>query len=303
MESLGDPQPPAWTVDPTVRFDRIHVVESLPEPGFASKTGRILFGRLESMCVGTPVLPFLHVIESRSDLFQILQRALGEAENGNYPLLHFETHGASRAPGLSTVSLGLVMASGELVKWSELAPILTAINEATRLRLLVFAAACYGLDGARLVQPLDPAPFRVLVGPLRATSIHEVDQATAMFYGELFRTSDGAAAARSLAGGNTGFWTLTAEWLFLQTMLGYFNEMTTDSSLAARVEGIVAPMLLRGTMPAELPARRAWVRRALEDREALFERTYRRFFFVDKYPEIAERFALSYAGCFESAAS
>lgn len=82
------------------------------------------------------------------------------------------------------------------MRWSEIAPYLTRINEATRLRLLVFVAACHGFDAAALIQPLSPAPFRVLIGPLRAVETFVVDQATTVFYRELFKTGDGGAAVR-----------------------------------------------------------------------------------------------------------
>lgn len=294
-------QEPSWRTDPTVRFDRIHIIESLPEKRLSFRTGRLLFERLETLCLGTAANPALHVIGSRAELLRLLDRVVAESKDGRYPLLHFETHGADRAPGISSSSVGLVLESYELVTWKELAPYLCAINEATQLRLLVFAAACYGLDAASLIQPLTAAPFRVLVGPIGRASVHEVDVATTRFYSELFRSNDGAAAARALSSAVSGFWTLTAESLFLQIMLGYYNEKTNESQLAARVEGIVAEWLVRGMPPAELPRARAAVRAHIEDRRRLFDWTYRRFFMVDKYPEIADRFALSFDLCFREA--
>ena len=58
------------------------------------------------------------------------------------------------------------------------APYLVAINEATRLNLIVFVSACYGLDIATLFQPLEPAPARIVVGPTRSEARVRLDVST-----------------------------------------------------------------------------------------------------------------------------
>ncbi|MEQ1909222.1 MAG: hypothetical protein ABMA15_10395 [Vicinamibacterales bacterium] len=85
-------------VDPGIRFDHIHIIESLPEPGYASKTGRRLFERLEDHCIGTPVIPELHLVETRDEVFGLLGRLVDAADRGQFPVVHFETHGASSRP-------------------------------------------------------------------------------------------------------------------------------------------------------------------------------------------------------------
>jgi hypothetical protein len=41
----------------------------------------------------------------------------------------------------------------------------------------------------------------------------------------------------------------------------------------------------------------------LRDRHAVFDESYRRFFFLDEHPEIAQRFSLSFDRCFQEAVS
>lgn len=123
-----------WSVDPTLNFNRIHIIESLPEQGRSCRTGQRLFEELEPLCATTPAKVEYHPVETKAEFCGLMLSLVSEAERGGFPFLHLEAHGASRAPGKSSTSRGMVLASGELVLWSELAPYLVAINEATRLR-------------------------------------------------------------------------------------------------------------------------------------------------------------------------
>lgn len=290
------PQVPPWSVDPTVHVDRVHVIESLPpdQQSWYYRTGARLFGELQDASARTPVEPHLHVVRTRNDLCELLDRVIGEAEAGHFPLLHFETHGVERAPGKTTTSIGMSLASGEVMSWRDLAPYLVAINGATRLNLIVFVSACYGLDIATLFQPLAPAPARIVIGPMRTIDVPEIDRVTRAFYHSLFRDLNGVAAATAMNAtiepNRMPFLVLTAEWMFMQILLGYFNDATNEPQVAARAERVVADMILRGVPPAVATGQREPLRTFLRDRQHVFDSTYRRYFFVDKYPEIADRF-------------
>ena len=191
------PQVQPWSVDPKVHVDRVHVIESLPpdQQSWYYRTGARLFGELQDVCAGMPVQPHLHVVSTRDDLCALLRGVIGEAESGHFPLLHFETHGVERVPGRTTTSIGI---SGEVMPWRDLAPFLVAINEATRLNLIVFVSACYGLDIATLFQPLEPAPARLVIGPMRPIDVPEIDRTTRAFYHSLLRDRNGEAAAMAM---------------------------------------------------------------------------------------------------------
>lgn len=193
------------------------------------------------------------------------------------------------------------------MSWRDLAPYLTAINEATRLNLIVFVSACYGLDLATLFQPLKPAPARVVVGPMREIDVPEIDKAIPVFYRALFRDLKGVTALKAmneaLSPGSEPFHVLTAEDMLLRVLVSYFNEATNDTQVAARAEGIIAQQILNGMPPAIAVARREQLRARLGDRKAIFDAAYRAFFFVDKHPEIANRFVMTYELCFQEARS
>jgi hypothetical protein len=307
LDAANDAEPvEPWSVDPTIRFGQIHVIESL-DAGFAGRTGTRLFDEMESWCVGTPVKPTLHRVRRRADVERVLREIAEAAARGSWPLIHFETHGIDAGPKNRRATSGIVLASGESMTWRELAPPLTAINKATRLNLIVFMAACNGADLATLIQPLEGAPVRIVVGPLQVVSAGVLETATRAFYRSILSGGDGSAATRAireaLHPNEAMFWTVTAEGLFLEILKGYYNEMTTDDQIAARVERFIAPMALQGVPPAEMARRRAMMKANLADRPALFDACYRKFFFVDKYPENAKRFILSFERCFQEATS
>jgi hypothetical protein len=161
-------------------------------------------------------------------------------------------------------------------------------------------ATCFGADIATLVQPPEPAPGRVIIGPRKTISVADLEIGTFAFYRTLLRTRDGGQALIDMNAATGGrFFGFTAEWFFLEVLKGYFNESTTERAIAARVEGMLAPLVLAGISAPELSVRRQAMRAMLTDRKRTFDWSYRSFFFVDEHPEIADRFRMTYESCFE----
>jgi glutathione S-transferase len=195
----------------------------------------------------------------------------------------------------------MVLASGELFSWLELQPYLVEVNRATRLRLLVFVATCFGADVATLMQPTERAPARIVVGPTETITLDVLEKGTLAFYRTLFDSNDGAQALIAMTKATGGaFLPLSAERHFLNIMVAYFNE-TTPTNIAARVERQIAPMVLQGVPSSEIDRRRHAMRAFLADFKMVFETHYRRFFFVDEHPEIADRFRMTFESCFQNA--
>lgn len=299
-EQLAD----TWSVDPTIRFNDIHIIESLG-PRFSDRTGTRLHENLESWCFGTPVRAILHQIESRADLDRLLCDISVSAASGRYPLLHFETHG-EEGKSRQRATRGIILSSGEHVAWRQLAPILTRINEATRLHLVVFMAACNGLDLVTLLQPTEPTPVRIVIGPMDVIAAGTIEKVTRAFYQTLLRENNGNAATRAvqdvLEPDDGMVLSITAEWLFMKILEGYYNELTTDVQVAARAERMIAAWALQGVPAAELGRRRKFIKAHLVNRHAVFDKCYSKFFMVDKYPENAKRFIMSFDRCFQEAA-
>jgi hypothetical protein len=283
----------------------IHIIESLSDPGAASKTGTRLFDVLEPIArQRSPITVHLHHAVGKSDFLRCLESILEQsvAEN-RVPLLHIEAHGAFPAPNVKT-SDGLCLESHEFVSWRELVPLLTTINRVSRLNLVVFAAACFGADLASVITPRDRAPVRLILGPNRALSIRKVEQATTTFYRELFNTfnlNKALTAMNTAVEPNEAYcWGLSAEWLFQEILRGYykFRREQSDAELDARMEELAQSYPLNGIAAQNF---RHIYRDRIRDPKWLFEESYRQFFFLDTQPENAERFPVTLEECLASA--
>jgi hypothetical protein len=284
----------------------IHIIESLLEKGHASKTGARLREVLEPLASEkSPITVHFHHPCSKRDVLACLTGILSQslAEN-RVPMLHLETHGAIPLPGELT-SRGLVVESGELLTWRELVPLLTAINAASRLNLVVFTAACYGADLATVIQPLDRAPVRLIFGPKEKLTIPDVERATTTFYRELFRTRNLNAALdasnAALDPNEMRCWGLSAEFLFLEIMRGHYRRESeqSDAEVNRRAESTIdrMPPPPRDAVPVQREQLAAAVRARLRDPRWVFDEAYRRFFFLDTQPENATRFNISLEDC------
>lgn len=241
-----------------------------------------------------------HPVDGRDLLRAVLLAIVSEAQAGHFPLIHIEAHGAQRAAGRASTSPGLELSSGEVIRWTEIAPFLIEINRATRLRLLVCVATCFGADIATLVRPTDRAPARMLIGPKDSISMGVLETGTNTFYRSLLQKGDGGQALREMnEATNNAFFPFSAEWLFLQILEGYFNEHTTPEQVAIRAERVVAHMVLNGASGSHAEMARRQMHAFLSDRKMVFDTQYRHFFFVDVHPEISERFRMTFESCFQ----
>lgn len=288
----------AWSSDPNVRFNRIHIIESMAT-GYAGRSGRRLYEQLLDLQRG-PVQIAYHFVRTRDEVAAVMLRIVAEAEAGAFPLVHLEAHGEVRQPGRTTTSRGLVLASGELFSWKDLAPYLVAINKATHVRLLVFSASCFGADVATLFQALEPSPARVLIGPKEKIPMGVLETGTSAFYRTLLQDGDGGKALRAMNDATgEAFQVFLAEWLFVLILQGYYNDATTDAKIAARVEAkFIAPMVLGGAPDAVVNDTRRDMKALLANRRYVFDEAYRKFFFVDQQPDNRDRFRMSYDACF-----
>lgn len=289
----------AWSVDPILRFDCIHIIESL-DTGFAGRSGRRLAEELESLAAGSPVRIAYHQVGDKNLLRAVMLAIVSEAQAGHYPFVHIEAHGVQRDPGLFGTSRGIELASGEVVPWAEVAPFLVEINRATRLRLLVFVATCFGADIVTLLRLTERAAARILIGPRDSISMGVLETGTNTFYRSLLQKDDGGQAIRDMnEATNYAFFPFMAERHFVNILKRYFNEYTTPEQVAIRAEPIVSHIAMNGASPAQAEAARREIHTLLSNRQLLFDYLYNRFFFVDEYPELAERFRMTFESCFE----
>ena len=183
---------------------------------------------------------------------QIADRA--RKYNGKWvPLIHLEIHG-------DTQRRGLVLESGELLPWNDIADRLRQLNIVVQNSLVVVLGVCSGafILTAAVTSPFEPAPFCAAFGPVKPVNGSLLPDRFYAFYNELFTSGDFIAALNLLRDRTlpeyVGFDTPT---LFKIGWRHHENNSTNDFTAADKEKG---------------------------------ERLYRHYIMADIYPENAALF-------------
>lgn len=177
-------------MDDTIGFNRIYVIQSLPD--HETQTGTALINDIISRRqLGFNYLTSeLVEVSKREDLGQELLR-IAELfySDGVVPYLHFEMHGSLK---------GLHLKSGEMITWSELRPLLSKINARINNNLFVSLATCHGAFMVNAIDPLDRIPFYAFIGPIDEVKERVIEADWVRYFDCLLLTRDFAGAIEQL---------------------------------------------------------------------------------------------------------
>lgn len=277
----------------TLYFNGIHVIESLRPDD--NKTGQNLYNdflqhqpeRHGSLHVD------LEVVKNREHFWKYIYQVKNISLCYDYnPIIHFEAHGSKNE---------LELTSEEVVMWSELKPLLTEINVATNMNLLVTFAACKGGYFTGQITPPGYAPVLGVVGPLRDIRSHQLEAGFSEFYQELLRSFDITMALQRIATATSKFpfnYTLSnARDIFVRGYKDYRETHFTPEKLEERKARFIEMARESNTkykyyFGSEL---RRIFRREINSKEKQrqrFDKFKRSFFMCDIYPENYDRFDL-----------
>lgn len=198
---------------------------------------------------------------------------------------------------------GISTASGEFISWAELKPYLCALNEISRLNLLVVMAACNGADLAKVILPTDRAPVWAMIGPPRPVEAGRILDGFKAFYNTLLDTHDGKEALNSLNGTpdvkDWKFIFTNAEFFFISVYKGYLESLCTESVIAERAKKIAEKII------QDRPTNSNDKRRMLAElndflkstQQPFFEEHKARFFMIDLFKENENRFQITFEQC------
>jgi hypothetical protein len=235
------------------------IVESLPIGD--RRTGRELHDDLQ-----TRLLPYglriqlHHETAASTSEFEFLLRDLWAFVNIDHraPVLHIECHGDRN---------GLQFADGSVMDWSQLKPLLSGINYACRMNLIVVLACCDGAYFMAECRYTELVPFAWLLGPSGTVRPGALYSLMTNFWTHAFRNRD-VTNALTVAGN------AAPDFPFASfSAVGIFR-----LALAARLRNRIAA----GAMD-------------LSDEEQMFDRLRRIFFGLDDFPDNEERFSVTYA--------
>lgn len=270
-------------------FNSIYVIESLRRG--ENRTGRSLYeGVLREHAKKSAWLEveYLEAMDRRA-FDNHLTRVLERARHGRLPILHLEAHG-SRA--------GIHLANGPVVRWEELREVLTSINEATQSRLLLMMAMCKGAYLATILRPPQRAPAWGVVGPEVDIDDLPMEAGMWMQYEALLGEKGGDAALKALNAAQDDpaqrYYFRSAEVLFHHALWHFFRNRTPE--VVKEHENLLVAEATKkwgSGVDIAMKARKIASRR-LSDESYWYEFWRPRFLMLDKFPENAERFKLTY---------
>jgi hypothetical protein len=178
----------------------------------------------------------------------------------------------------------------------------------TGLRLFINMAACGGLWGIKMLQPVDRAAFIGILGPNRKLGEDGLVRANIAFYRELFK---GESSNKAIDAMNAAvapkpltFGAYNCEQLFIDVYAGFLKTQCVEPMLTNRVTSMVTQLVAQryiehGLVPSrdELTRMHQDAREIIEARGDWFEEHRRHYFFVDEVPENDGRFPVTLADC------
>ncbi|MCK9230139.1 MAG: hypothetical protein M0Q23_02255 [Syntrophales bacterium] len=271
-------------------FNKLWVIESLPVGDLKTGT-RLVENHLERAKLEHPdlLVAFEQPI-TKCDFLNVLKRIRDEAKTGGInPMLHVECHGCPD---------GLSVASGEFVEWDELREVLIEINHSCRLNLVIVLAACNGAHLINVSTRMDRAPFWAIIGPEAEVKAGEIEKDFGAFYKTFFERFDGDAAINALNSGEARierkYHFMSAQGLFIRAYTKYYKSHCIGKGRRERIEYLTTQAMQnldvkrRGVNWA-----RNKIKEGLDAEDAHFVKLKDRYFFIDCYPENAQRFPLS----------
>lgn len=271
-----------------IYFDRIHIIEWLRPDDM--RTGWELFGEIEPLGIASkPQVPVTFQAVSTRQAFvdQLREIERQEREHPSGSIIHIETHGDSD---------GIGTGDDDGLLWPELMRELVPINLASGLNLIVFLAACEGIWGIQMTQPVERAAYLGLIGPAAPIGAGSLARACVTFYRKILRDRDGVGVieAMNLASGTPDlFLGVRAVDLFQLVWRNFMKGAGSEEQIFKRraAESFHAGRPLK---LAEEERLRARVRAQLRH---FFEVMRREFFFIDTFPLNDARFPLRFEDC------
>ncbi len=169
-------------------------------------------------------------INTYDDLKSGLTKTLDEINNnGLKPWIHLDGHGLSDQSGFA-------FAGGTSCSWVQLKEIVTPINIALGLNLVLILATCFGGYFARAIDTTDRAPVLGLIGPTREVKTREIERAFPVFYKTFFESQSLREALKALSAGTSAdlYFGITAEQFFYAAWADYKKNHCTEEQIGKR---------------------------------------------------------------------
>ena len=272
-------------------FNKIYVLESLDE-NEEQLTGKELYDDLlrwkEYEFAGKFKAELIQ-IHDKIDFFKQLNKIKIECiDLKYYPILHLEIHG-------SNDTSGLILKSGELVKWAELYDILSDINLEIGNNLFLTLAVCHGAYLMQLISLNKPAPFYGFIGSFDEIGIEDLLIRYNEFYKEFLSSFKLDLAFEKLIAANPSipstYRYISSEETFKHVYDKYLKENTSLEGIEKRKTQVIKDENLKFTNRAERRGfEKMFAKKILETREKYYKEHSAIFFMLKRFPKNRQRF-------------
>ncbi|MFP9117703.1 hypothetical protein ACLI08_07940 [Flavobacterium sp. RNTU_13] len=274
-------------------FNKVYVIESLDDN--ERHTGTELYNDLLRW-KEFQIADFkadLVLIKTKEEFHEQLSKINDEcANNGFYPIIHFEIHG-------SKDQNGLVLKSGELVTWEDLSDELRLINTTIGNNLFVTLAVCYGAFLMRMIKLSEPSPFWGILGSFDEINLSDILIRYNEFYNDFLRDFDLNKAIDRLHNSNNEILStynfINSEQTFIQAQQKYFLEKFSEDEIENRFKnGLEQEGIEIKSEKLYNELRNKFKEKLLNSREDYFYKHREKFFMLDKFTENRNRFMVTF---------
>lgn len=202
------------------------------------------------------------------------------------PWIHLEAHGLSDESGFQ-------LADRSEYSWEKWKNIITPLNIATQLNLVLVLALCFGGSFASAIRTTDRAPVLGLIGPTREVTVREIERGFSSFYHTLFKSFSFKEAIKTLnSTASAQYYHVSAERFFYTVWAKYKIDLCSTEEINKR-----ARRMYRTVKKQKLPKSPSigQLKRLIRSKEkSLFEEYRDKYFMYDIYTTNKDRFPVTY---------
>lgn len=271
-------------------FNKMYVVESLDQED--RKTGTELFNdllRWKELEYKGELSVELKSVKDKKQLLTFFKEVENETLNNNiHPIIHFEIHGSSNFDGL-------ILASDELVSWSEIYTYLININSNIGNNLFITLAVCHGAYLMQLIKLDKPAPFWGFIGSFDTITQSDLMLRYYEFYKEFLDSLNLNTAFEKLQKANPAipstYRFISSEITFKNVYDNHLREHTSEKGIADRKKRVQKEENLVFTNRKDRRKfEKDFATKIKKSKNKYYQRHAGIFFMLDRFPENKSRF-------------
>jgi hypothetical protein len=271
------------------RFNAVVILDAIPDGEM--NTARRLKEDLED--IASYVSDGPKVLYARIETTNSLEDSISDLlhkvrDTGLQPWLHLEGHGLNDESGF-------VLADGTPCSWTKLKEVITPLNVATGLNLMIVLATCFGGSFTRAIRTTDRAPVWCLIGPTSTVEAGQVQDGFRTFYRTFFGSLSAVKAMQALnaSAPEIVYFITTVEVFFYDAWKNYKKNHCSKEMIKKRAMVMYREAKSKNLFSISI----GQCKRLLcsKDREKdLFEKCRDTYFMYDLYPLNRTRFPVTY---------